>query len=965
MTTKISIQKSKLFNLIVITISLLIMGMAAIKAQGFKTLTSLAPVAATASTGEKPQSKVWFYQDYWFAVIPASGGTFVYRLDGSVWTQITPQISIRTLVQADVKLNGNKTYILLKTTGAPQFQSAELITIDFQAGTPPTYTKTTTTANITMDNFAEMVTLDIDSDGRMWIASDGGQTAPISNPKNINIRWSDPPYNIWSTIPDIILAAGINNDDICSITAFDGNKIGVLWSDQTLNKFGFAYHIDGDLVNTWTFETAALDALFGGIGDDHINLAVASDGTIYAAVKTSYTNTALSTIGLLVRRPAGTWDPIYTVTKLGDAAPGTRPIVLLNESENILTVVYTERDGWHDILYKESFTSPISFPVTRHQFFRNSSDGFNDVSSTKQNYTDSVVVLFSTTANVWEGVIAKRTGPSTTNGAGFSLAFDGINDQLRVEPNSSINFSNSFTIEAWIKPGVLKNQSIMTKYSGVNGFDLSLTSGGQVTFKINSTTLTTNQSYSANVWTHIAAAYSSVNGMKIYINGIPDPNILSSTFTNTTARLLIGSLASSDWFNGAIDEVRLWNTERTIDNIRANMCQKLAGSESNLVGYWNFDTQEGLNVPDLSANGSHNNFATMQDMNNYLYSWSGAAIGNASAYDYTPSDGFNPTLSHPDGDMITADATSGSVTGLQVYRVDSPPLRLGAINNSIDFMITDPLRYWGVKIMGTGGVTYDVTYNYNGHPGITNENDLNLVSRNNLSDNSWEDLFADLNTTANTITKTGLTGTEFALVSGSAPLPVELSLFNVVKIKTGVKLIWRTETEVNNYGFEVERNTPLNPLSRAEDEVTGVWEKIGFVNGNGNSNSPKDYSFLDETVTNGSYLYRLKQIDNDGQYEFSDVISVDLGVPSTFALSQNYPNPFNPSTKISYTLPIDSKVSIKVYDVLGNLIETLVDEQKQAGYYEVAFNSSSASGVYFYTISADNFHQTKKMLMVK
>ncbi len=959
MKTKISVYPTKLFNIIIITILLFILGITAINAQGFKTITSLASVTATANTGEKPQSKVWFYQGYWFTVIPVTGGTYVYRLDGTTWTQLI-QISLQTTVKADVKLYGNKTYVLLKTTGTLQFQSAELITIDFQAGSPPSYTKTAPVTNISIDNFAEMATIDIDSNGRMWLASDGGQPTILTNPKNIYVRWSDPPYSIWNT--PITLATGINYDDICSITAFGGNKIGVLWSDQTLKKFGFAYHNDGDPVNTWTFETAAIDALSGGISDDHINLAVASNGTLYAAVKTSYTGHSLPTIGLLVRRPVGTWDPIYPVTIIDDAAPGTRPIVLLNESENILTVVYTEKDGWHDILYKESPTNPISFPVTPNQFLRNSSAGFNDVSSTKQNYTDSVVVLFSTQLNIWESVIAKRTGPYTTNGAGYSLAFDGTNDQLRVEPNSSINFLSSFTVEAWINPAINKSQSIFNKTSSsTNGYNLALNSSGNVIFRINDITLQSSTLISSNVWTHVAATYSpSSNGVKIYINGILDPITATATLSGNTTRLYIGSLASSSWFNGSLDEIRFWNTERTIDDIRVNMCKKLTGSESNLVGYWNFDTEEGLNIPDLSANLTHDNFATMQDMNNYLYSWSGAAIGNASAYDYDLVGGYTQTLSHPDGDMITAEAASGFVVGLQVYRVDAPPLRPGAINLSNTYPIIDPLRYWGVKIIGTSGPTYNVTYNYNGHPGIVDENFLNAAFRDNLSDNTWEDLSATLNTSANTLTKTGLTGTQFALLSSSNPLPVELSLFNAVKSKSGVKLSWRTETEVNNYGFEIERaSSSTTPLQG--------WEKIGFVNGNGNSNSPKDYFFMDElNASYGTIYYRLKQIDNDGKFEYSDEISVNLGVPSVFSLSQNYPNPFNPSTKISYTVPVDSKVSLKVYDILGNLVETLVDEQKEAGYYEVNFNGSAlSSGIYFYTISADNFNQTKKMTLLK
>jgi hypothetical protein len=192
------------------------------------------------------------------------------------------------------------------------------------------------------------------------------------------------------------------------------------------------------------------------------------------------------------------------------------------------------------------------------------------------------------------------------------------------------------------------------------------------------------------------------------------------------------------------------------------------------------------------------------------------------------------------------------------------------------------------------------------------------------------------------------------------PLPVELSSFTASANQNSVNLKWQTATEVNNYGFEVERTSKVN------SQTSNSWEKIGFVAGNGNSNSPKEYSFVDKSPIGGTkFQYRLKQIDNDGQFKYTDLVEVQL-VPAQFELSQNYPNPFNPSTKISYTLPVDSKVSIKVYDILGKLVETLVDEQRVAGYYQEIFNAKNlSSGVYFYNITAGKFNQTRKMMIMK
>ena len=187
------------------------------------------------------------------------------------------------------------------------------------------------------------------------------------------------------------------------------------------------------------------------------------------------------------------------------------------------------------------------------------------------------------------------------------------------------------------------------------------------------------------------------------------------------------------------------------------------------------------------------------------------------------------------------------------------------------------------------------------------------------------------------------------------PLPVELSFFTGTVNGKNVELHWRTETEVNNYGFDI--------LRRAQDDE---WITLGFVDGHGNSNSPKNYYFTDNNPSGGSkFGYRLKQIDNDGTYEYSDIVEVEF-VPTEFALYQNYPNPFNPSTIIKYSLPQESEVRINVFDILGNEVINLVSEKMEAGTYDVSFEGSNlVSGIYIYQMQAGEFSSTKKMLLMK
>ena len=189
-----------------------------------------------------------------------------------------------------------------------------------------------------------------------------------------------------------------------------------------------------------------------------------------------------------------------------------------------------------------------------------------------------------------------------------------------------------------------------------------------------------------------------------------------------------------------------------------------------------------------------------------------------------------------------------------------------------------------------------------------------------------------------------------------ATLPVEIAFFAANLNGNRIELRWRTETEVNNYGFYIERATENSD-----------WLALGFVEGHGNSNSPKQYTFIDsEIYKSANYYYRLKQTDNDGTFEYSDVVTVTVGVPVLFALSQNYPNPFNPETRIDYTLPSQQNVSLRVYNMLGELVQELLNEVKPPGSYSVTFDASVLpSGIYIYMIQTENFAVNKKMTFLK
>jgi subtilisin family serine protease len=189
-------------------------------------------------------------------------------------------------------------------------------------------------------------------------------------------------------------------------------------------------------------------------------------------------------------------------------------------------------------------------------------------------------------------------------------------------------------------------------------------------------------------------------------------------------------------------------------------------------------------------------------------------------------------------------------------------------------------------------------------------------------------------------------------------LPVELFAFNAALLKDKIQINWKTATEKNNYGFEIER--------KEQNSTSGIWSNIGFVRGNGNSNIVNKYSFIDLPQGGTNFTFRLKQIDIDGSYQYSNPLDVSLTVPESFTLKQNFPNPFNPSTSISYQLSAASYVTLKVFDVLGREVATLVNGKKEAGNYELKFNASNlSSGIYYYTLQAGTFKQTNKLVLLK
>jgi hypothetical protein len=415
------------------------------QSRGFNSFQELDPVSISSATREIPQAKVWNHAGKWWAVLATPGGTKVLRLDNTNWTDVLT-IASATNARADCRVVGNLVHILL-VRGASS--ASYFVSLEYDAASHiyKRWTQRTSNVNIVFEAGTITATLANDATGRMWIAS--------SSNGNMLARWSDSPYSTWSS--PVTIASGAINEDICAVTTLPG-KIALFWTDQTARRFGFKTHADGADPTVWSADEApaaqsALDA-GDGIADDHLNVVAASDGTLYAAVKTGYDRPGLPTIALLVRRPNGTWDGVYPVAS---SKEGNRPIVILNEAAGKVKVVYcTHLDNFDgtrsgDILYRESSTSAIAFgpPVTL--LSGKGTYSLEYITSTHQVYDSSIVILATNeTVSPYQavGVLATdMVSPEilTRHATTQPLAGDIVKiDKLLVRPNP---FGASTTID--------------------------------------------------------------------------------------------------------------------------------------------------------------------------------------------------------------------------------------------------------------------------------------------------------------------------------------------------------------------------------------------------------------------------------------------------------------------------------------------------------------------------------------
>ena len=549
---------------------------------------------------------------------------------------------------------------------------------------------------------------------------------------------------------------------------------------------------------------------------------------------------------------------------------------------------------------------------------------------------------------------------SVGTGENTNTQFSGVAIMGNSNPNVNNHFYYNNTIAVsgtaggtigsycFVKGDDTTTTAIQTQYLRNNILYMDRTGGGSLNYAIASkgTSFAVGVNFDYNMLYNVSNSELGLWGTTAYnfanwkLNSLQDANSISPSAI-TTANLFT-SVAAGD-LNIISSNVECWYPNGNGYPLSLVATDFSGGSRSTTIATGSTDLGADEFTPSIAAPTL---VVPVAGIGNYPLVLSGKTIGSVNI--------VNPgSLDAPITDLNVKFSTGANPPGA--------PIDLHYSN-----------AYWEITPNGgASGFIYDVTLNYSDAIlGTCNEVNLRMAKSDNggtlytpslVAGTGPGEYTSDL--VNNNITVYGLTSFSlFALTDSDAPLPVELASFTANVDRRNVSLRWTTVTEENNAGFDIERK----PVS------SEMWSKIGNVSGNGTSNSSHKYNYEDRNLVTGKYNYRLKQIDNNGNFKYHTLSSmVDVGVPTKFDMSQNYPNPFNPTTKINYDLPFDSKVSIRLFDMTGREVAQIVNATQTAGYYTAQFNGSNlASGVYFYNIIAEGgntakFVTTKKMVLVK
>lgn len=472
-------------------------------------------------------------------------------------------------------------------------------------------------------------------------------------------------------------------------------------------------------------------------------------------------------------------------------------------------------------------------------------------------------------------------------GSGNAISFDGFTQSVSIPNSAAGNFgSGNFSVEFWLNSsGTDRDEILMSKRDDGCGdgqlWGIYKIPAGSVYLELHNPGNINQRISVPNVldgkWHHLSFIR---NGTQLlgFRDGIQVDNHSATPINvNNSAALTIATgacapfIAGGGLFEGKIDEFEIWNIALSQSELRDRMCHKITSSDtlfSNLVAYYNFDESSGTTAFDGTVNANNGNLA-----NNPARVTSGAPIGNASNHDYSNTIKA-ASITQANGESITITSTTGNPDGIQLYSVNEQPNTLGGVN-----AIGSSDAYFGVFQVNGTNPQYTAVYNYLGNPAVTalNEANLQLYNRADNAATSWAPLAAVPNTTAKTITVSG-EHTEYLLGKTDIALPLTLLAFTAAKQNNSVQLKWTTRNEINTASFVVERSNGNNNFTA-----------IGQVKASGHM-AGAAYQLLDAApfTTGATQYYRLKMIDNDGRWLYSNFIKINSNTQTIVSV---YPNP--------------------------------------------------------------------------
>lgn len=564
------------------------------------------------------------------------------------------------------------------------------------------------------------------------------------------------------------------------------------------------------------------------------------------------------------------------------------------------------------------------------------------------------LLLFSST-----GLMAQYSYNS-----GNCLVFDGATSGVTFTDNDmGLDTLTNFSVTTWIK---WSSKNSASQSANIVALDRNASNGDEGQFWLEhnksnsrfifslqtvngrvSATGTTNPQ--AGTWYHVAGVYDG-SFMYLYVNGMLEAKVpQTGKFQpyQSDYKLNFGQWAFPGngfrRFNGMIDEVSIWKTALSKDQVRAYMCQKLGGKENGLIGYWRMNESSGNMIHDMTAFQRH---GTTQ---NTVISVSGAPIGDQSKF--FPSATFASLKNPVYQDSVTVSNFSAIPQGVVMYRVDTLP---NVLTPPPSFTALHASYYYGVFIVGSPSITYEMKWYHNGHPEISGGANLLVAAREKNDTQVWTDIMA-INDGNGVLSKAGQRGRNEYVLGENNPLPVELLSFNANCQDNGSVLIsWTTATEISNDYFTIQRSTDGKQ-----------WANIGTVTGAGNSNQVLNYEFTDNEPLQELSYYRLMQTDYNGAFEVFDMAAVQCTMFEKAPVIS--PVPASDFVTIDFEMQqvITDPVKVNIYTSGGQLVYTRDFYGSNGNNYQIDVTGLN-NGIYFmHVIIADKYLFTKKFIVEK